>query len=99
MTLGKSLYARQLVGFNGATAITPWMTQSTRRFLAPTLCFNGATAITPWMTPAPSASVAASESLQWGHGDHAVDDSTPPPSSAASSASFNGATAITPWMT
>src|SRR5439155_18610493 len=37
--------------------------------------------------------------LQWGHGDHAVDDAATRRNTSGSGGSFNGATAITPWMT
>src|SRR5207248_688342 len=38
-------------------------------------------------------------SLQWGHGEFAVDDPTRPRAMRSRSTDFNGATANSPWMT
>src|SRR5258708_2053458 len=66
--------ATQLCGFNGATASSPWMTAKQTSLRESFLGFNGATASSPWMTPAIGRSLYQAGSLQWGHGEFAVDD-------------------------
>ena len=64
-----------MTGFNGATAMKPWK----RNQWFPTSgrtcqCFNGATAMKPWKRPISSSEPSILETLQWGHGDEAVEE-------------------------
>src|SRR4051812_954689 len=68
--------AVRISSFNGATANSPWMTGhlpgGPDRSSA---CFNGATANSPWMTRQRHPMRCVGYTLQWGHGEFAVDDS------------------------
>ena len=61
--------------FNGATAMKPWKRRSlpacrTDRAVG----FNGATAMKPWKRAGDRDADLATEALQWGHGDEAVEE-------------------------
>ena len=42
-----------------------------------TCCFNGATAMKPWKRVYNQLQAATVASLQWGHGDEAVEETSP----------------------
>ena len=64
----------RLLGFNGATAMTPWKRLRCGRAFLPTQGFNGATAMTPWKRVRHRVRQTQPEMLQWGHGDDAVEE-------------------------
>jgi len=61
--------------FNLATAMKPWKTcQALTESSGGPLGFNLATAMKPWKTARPLAIMMSAASLQFGHGDEAVED-------------------------
>ena len=62
-------------GFNGATAMKPWKRRAgsslDRKLLT---SFNGATAMKPWKRKQTAGREPNSATLQWGHGDEAVEE-------------------------
>ncbi len=64
--------------FNGATAMKPWKTMPIVEFRSSAVVgFNGATAMKPWKTSDSRRLRPLPRSLQWGHGDEAVEDGPP----------------------
>ncbi len=55
--------------------------------------------MTPWKTAGLPLKASLSISLQWGHGDDAVEDAPLLGYQARGPHRFNGATAMTPWKT
>ncbi len=60
------------------------------------LSFNGATAMKPWKSITETRGMAEARTLQWGHGDEAVEEEEVPGTEFLVG-SFNGATAMKPW--
>ena len=64
--------------FNGATAMEPWKRSgNSRSHRAASRSFNGATAMEPWKRTIRSIQRCGRSSLQWGHGDGAVEEALP----------------------
>ena len=62
--------------FNGATAMKPWKSQIWEGLPRnKPSCFNGATAMKPWKSDRPDPYGYFDRTLQWGHGDEAVEES------------------------
>ena len=62
--------------------------------------FNSATALPPWMTAQDIVAIIPNDSLQFGHGVAAVDDSRGASARFHNHGRpFNSATALPPWMT
>ena len=66
------------VCFNGATAMKPWKSRRRVEWSPAVSRFNGATAMKPWKSETGRGSFMTVMSLQWGHGDEAVEESLPP---------------------
>ena len=60
-------------GFNGATAVRPWMALRPTAAATRSRRFNGATAVRPWMGDEAAERGTEVRGLQWGHGREAMD--------------------------
>src|SRR5271157_261367 len=69
--------AGQPTGFNGATAMEPWKRSTLTTSQDNGVRFNGATAMEPWKRTGSGGSATATMTLQWGHGDGAVEEGIP----------------------
>ncbi len=52
----------------------PWKSRPFRSYSAAFSCFNGATAMKPWKSNLRRSWIWGFTSLQWGHGDEAVEE-------------------------
>jgi len=65
---------RLRIRFNGATAMEPWKRETQFYSVKGRPCFNGATAMEPWKRRWNPSVLLPPRSLQWGHGDGAVEE-------------------------
>src|SRR5438128_1957612 len=79
--------------------MTPWRTQCLDTGRPGSLGFNAATAMTPWRTGSRDWRWLQNSSLQCGHGDDAVENTTELRQDSGAGQCFNAATAMTPWRT
>ena len=90
---------QRALGFNSATAVTPWMTFACRPHFLPkdALQFgHGGDAVDDGRG---DGGLLEKEKLQFGHGGDAVDDPARAVYNSLRDQRFNSATAVTPWMT
>ena len=74
---GESLDSTDLEAcFNGATAMKPWKSPLCDPFYDHMAGFNGATAMKPWKSRELGCVHRLFLSLQWGHGDEAVEETS-----------------------
>ncbi len=73
---GRVQHPLEQIGFNGATANSPWRTPQPRGAGRPRSPrrFNGATANSPWRTAWQASARQVEGWLQWGHGEFAVEN-------------------------
>ncbi len=86
-----------VMGFNGATAMKPWKSVTILSKRTRPRGFNGATAMKPWKRNYVEGSASWYTTLQWGHGDEAVEEALGSTRRCARTTCFNGATAMKPW--